>query len=204
MGDEIIPMQPLNSKPNLIKIQEGHPDYLYCGSQASVSGLVLKDFYQLGMNKETVFVGALDQYADQGVKMAGGEASEGVLVPRTHRLYPADVKGLVLMRDKFKQWRGEEWDDYYHFGFAAGFAATEAIRIALSEVGHPITGQDVYNAAMKVKDFHMYDVQPPITWGPNDRQGSSMIFLYEIRNSKFVLKEPKPVDCPHIKRIKAD
>ena len=201
VGDEIIPSQPLNSKPNLLKIKAKHPDYLYCSTLGSVNGKVLKDFYELGMKKETIYVASLGQYSEEGFKIAGKEANEGLLMTNATRLYPSDAKGMKLMMEKFKECQpGKEWNLAYLFGWTGGIATTEAIKRALNKTGYPITGQDVYNAAMTIKDFDMMDIQHPLSWGPDIRAGIDSCFLFEVRDLKWVLKEPKPIKCPHIKR----
>lgn len=202
VANEIVPLQPLDTKPNLLKIMEKHPDYLYISSQAgSPSGKVIKDAYELGMKKETKLVSALGQYSEQSIKLAGIEACEGHLVSHMIALLDFSAPGVVEALKVFDELHADKQrDQYYLYGWSNGLATEQAVTKTLNKVGYPFIGQDIYNVL--TTDFSNVDMKglcPNVTFGPDKRVGASEAFWCETRNGKQVLLGT--IKLPHIKRV---
>lgn len=183
VGDEFIPLSPVDTTPILLRLKEKGIDVCSGFIYTPVFTVVLKDADRIGFYPQW-----MEQAVDQPKLIeAVGPLANGVAVlcpvyPRAswEEKYPQMVE---MIKEKG---RGEEYyGDHYAHGWVVWTVATEAVRIAVEKVGaENVTGQDVYNAFLTIKDFDP-GVGLSVTYSETRRAGAVYGFMNVVKNEQL-------------------
>lgn len=183
---EFIPNLPLDTTPNLLRLRDAKADFvvLQFGSPASVAQ-VLRDAQKLGLKDKFTWVLGFQVLHWEGTPLLT-ELSDG-LTGISDTVFPeepgarfiSDVVGkyvapdAVLKRPYFGSATAVEW--------GGDLVISEAIKRAVAKVGYAkVDGKAVKDAIETIKDFDPQGLKPKLTFGPQQRQGSTSTRMVKV------------------------
>ncbi len=183
LGDEYIPMSPNDVTPQLERLRKA--DFIYFGMYSADHAVCLKNAARLGLREKFLDISwpADSPYL---LKMYAGALSENTLIPTMYQPLMKDWPDFL--RESFKKsGLGEPYILGYSWGVVQYDIMFEAIRNAAKAVGaENVTGQDVYNALIKLKDFPAKGVSSKITYSETKRWGPDVTDFYQIVDGKVI------------------
>jgi branched-chain amino acid transport system substrate-binding protein len=189
VAEEPVKMIATDATSQLMRVQKASPDYILCNFIGATQGVVLKDRLKLGIK---IPVGTCHgSWAEDIVRIAGAEASEGVVTPRVYGLQTDDTWGVKLgnelIQKYLSEWSGKPAGIYN--GIATGMVLAEAIRLAVAKVGfNKLTGAAIKEHGFdQIKNFDTGGLTAKITYTPADHRGGRSARLIRIEGGKPVV-----------------
>jgi len=190
VGEFVVPWNPVDTVASMYGAMAKKPDFIYLQHHAGGAAVIFRDMRKAGLLPKTPVIGGWYIMDNTTLKLAPVEG-EGVMAVCPYGLptenTPA-VKILVDWHEKKHGTRELESYVYYYPSYIFGILSCEAIKRAYEKVGWPVTGQDVYNALVSLKDYDMGGLTDNISFtgtGPKSRRGSSSIRIIRIHDSKI-------------------
>jgi len=189
VAEEPVKMIATDATSQLMRVQKANPDYILCNFIGATQGVVLKDRLKLGI--KTPVGTCHGSWAEDVIKIAGAEASEGIVTPRVYGL-PTDntwgVKlGNELIQQYLSEWAGKPAGVYN--GIATGMVLAEAIKLAMAKVGFDkLTGTAIKEHGFdQIRNFDTGGLTAKITYTPTDHRGGTSARLIRIEGGKPVV-----------------
>lgn len=192
---EYVPLMPLDSTAELLRIKEAKADYIYVPMAAAAPGLILRDAKKLGLlDKFKWIMGPM--VMKSGSLPLIGDIADGI-IGITYDTYPQesipanpfinDVLGRYLATDP--RLNRVPYDSAYMNLMVDQITYTEVIGRAIDKVGFDkLNGRAIKEALDNLKNFDTMGLTPPLTYGPDQRQGQN-----KSRLSKIVWKGPEGI-----------
>jgi branched-chain amino acid transport system substrate-binding protein len=184
---EFSPLVVIDATTQLLRIREREADLVYIQNIISAAGPIMRDVERLGLQDKMQFAGTEWVMGEPLIKMAPAGV-EGFLAPRALPwIDETEIPGIRTMTDTQLKYRGEVYEGpEYMAGWVYGAIACEAVKGALEEVGYEnLNGPAVKRALESMKDFDVGGLVK-ITYGPEDRRGSSNFAVYQVQGGKIV------------------
>lgn len=167
----------------VLKCRESGADALLLSCAVSQAAMIMKEAEKLDWNPQFM---VLSGAADQKLVELAGTAAEGLLAG-TNALLPTEkdspeVKKVTQIVHKY--YPKQEINVPAVDGVAVAMITVEA----LTKAGPDPTRKKVMEALEGMKNFET-GLIPPVTFGPDIRQGTNGIFLYQVQQGKFKLIE---------------
>jgi len=180
---EIVPLMPLDTSPQLLRLLEKGVDFIYICSMWITVVPVMNDAERLGLTGKIRFGGYENSQAIALLE-ALGPTAEGYFAPRAAPWY----EEVPFLTDMYMRYRGEI--DTQGDGASALLYASvgiEAIRRAIEEVGYEnLDGRAVKEALDSIKDFDVHGMGKSITYTSEDHRGSAAVRIYEVQGGEVV------------------
>ncbi len=192
---EYIPMMPLDVTSELLRIRDAKADYVYIPSNTAVVGVILRDAKKLGLQDKFKWVMGPMIMKWEGLPFLS-DLSDG-LIGITYDIFPEEnLPAYRFNSEILERYIGKNTQvGRVHYGGAFTnlledqLVITEAIGRAIDKVGYDkLNGRAVKEALDTLKDFDVMGVSPPVTYGPNKREGQN-----KSRLGKIVWKGPEGV-----------
>jgi len=193
---EYVPLNPTDTTPQILRLVKGGVDMIFFGLFAESHAFILKDAARMGVREKFQ---DMCFWADNIIQLKNyaGKLAEGTLM----------ITGYQMTFEEWPEWLlknlersglGENGALSYS-GVASWFDVDcEAIRRAAKKVGpENITGQDIYDALISMKDYQCMAYNSKITFNETRRIGPSTAAVYQIQNGK-VVKVEKSVYIPDL------
>jgi branched-chain amino acid transport system substrate-binding protein len=179
---ETVPYMPLDSSPQLLRVNERGADFVYIQAIWTTATVVMRDAERLGLTDEMRFGGFENS---QSIAMLGlGAAAEGYWSPRRAPWY----KEVPVLFDILREVDGKldtGGDGACTLAFVPAWI--KAIKVAIEEVGYEnLDGRVVKEGMYGVKDFDPHGTGKKVTYTPEDHRGSAAIRIYEVRGGDVV------------------
>ena len=179
---ETVPYMPLDSSPQLLRVNERGADFVYIQAIWTTATVVMRDAERLGLTDEMRFGGFENS---QSIAMLGlGAAAEGYWSPRRAPWY----KEVPVLFDILREVDGKldtGGDGACTLAFVPAWI--KAIKVAIEEVGYEnLDGRVVKEGMCGVKDFDPHGTGKKVTYTPEDHRGSASIRIYEVRGGDVV------------------
>ncbi len=167
----------------VLKCRESGADALLLSCAVSQAAMIIKEAEKLDWNPQFM---VLSGAADQKLVELAGPAAEGLLAG-TNALLPTEkdspqVKKVTQIVHKY--YPKQEINVPAVDGVAVAMITVEA----LTKAGPDPTREKVIEVLESMRDFET-GLIPPVTFGPDIRQGTNGIFLYQVQKGKFKLIE---------------
>jgi len=185
---EFIPMIPLDTTPNLLRIRDAKADYVVLQFGNNVSSVsVLRDAQKLGIRDKIIWInGFQPTNAAIGNWEAVGDGTLGI--SDTIFGEETDVPGVNNLFDTLGKYIAPEaatkkpyFDGTTGLITRADLVVLETLKRAVSKVGYEkLDGQAAKDAIETFKDFDMKGLTAPLTYGPTRRQGQSAQRLFKL------------------------
>lgn len=186
-GKFFIPMNPIDTKPQVLSAKGAKTDFIYTGVVVSQAGAVFRDLYDLGLKgdptKEEGKIECIVMFPvgeSELIAYVGGkvEPVQEVIIIGSHEDPWADKPTLKRVRDiATKQGVTKEFDHNYVHEWYAAMRTGEAIRLALQKTpGDKLKGSDVWEGFLKIKGFDTGGVFPNlVTLSEENRLGMNKV-----------------------------
>ncbi|MEW6616769.1 MAG: ABC transporter substrate-binding protein [Thermodesulfobacteriota bacterium] len=195
LHEEILDLSALDATSQILSMKRYKPDFVIVHHVIAPASLLLRAAKKFGF--KTNFLGtSLDTQRD--VVVLSGNATRGFVGATLFRPWYEDTPAVKKMRDITLKLRpGTEKplrSEHYTFGWVNAMLFTEGMKRA----GVDLNNDSLVNAMETVKDFDAWGLSGPITWGPDDREGSESCILYkaDVDNGMLVAisnwKKPLP------------
>ena len=186
---EIVPMPPLDTSTQLLRLGERGADFVYIQMIPVVTLPILRDAERLGLIGEIHFGGSDYSFGEVVIKGAGA-ACEGYLLPKVTPCWDkTEVPGIKLMIDNQMKYHGKEVSERfpgYDGCWRAAAVICEAIRRAVEKVGYEnVDGRAVKEALDSMKDFDVYGLTT-ISYTPEDHRGADRGAVYQVKGGKVI------------------
>ncbi|MBI4289786.1 MAG: ABC transporter substrate-binding protein [Chloroflexi bacterium] len=185
---EFIPLIPLDTTPNLLRIRDAKVDFvvLQFGNNISATS-VLRDAKKLGMLDKVTWINGF-----QNVNAAVGnweEVGDGTLgISDTVFGEETNVAGVNALFDTLGKYIAPEaatkkpyFDGTTGLITRADLVVIEALTRAVTKVGYAkVDGQAVKDALETFKNYDTKGLTAPLTFGPTQRQGQSSLRFFKL------------------------
>ncbi len=189
VAEEPVKMIATDATSQLMRVQKANPDYIFCNFIGATQGVVLKDRLKLGIK---IPVGTCHgSWAEDIVRIAGAEASEGIVTPRVYGLQTDKTWGVKmgneLIQQYLSEWSGKPAGVYN--GIATGMVLAETIKLAVAKVGFDkLTGAAIKEHGFdQIKNFDTGGLTAKITYTPADHRGGTSARFIRIEGGKAVV-----------------
>jgi len=165
----------------VLKCKQAGAGGLFISCAVSEAAMIIKEAEKLDWKPQVM---VLSGAADDKLIELGGAATEGLLAA-TNVLIPTDAENPVV-----KKVTGIIHK--YHPDQAINVPAIDGVAVAmitaeaLKKSGTAPTRAKVIEALEQMKGFET-GILPPVNFGPNQRQGCTGAFLYQVKGGKYVL-----------------
>ena len=187
IGIEMLPMEfvppvPLDTIPQLLRLNERGADYVYHTSTWSMALPIMRDAERLGITDKIRFGGWENSQAISLLEL--GPAVEGYFAPRAFPWYE-EVPFFIDMNMKYRGKIDTEGDGVATLVYMS--VPIEAMRIAIEEVGYEnLDGRAVKEVMYSIKDFDPHGIGRPVTYTREDHRGTPALRIYEVQGGKVV------------------
>jgi branched-chain amino acid transport system substrate-binding protein len=179
---EIVPYMPLDTSPQLLRLDEEGVDFIYITSLWTTAVPILKDVKRLGLTSKIRF-GGYENSQSEALLEALGPNAEGYIAPRAAPWYK-EVKFLTDMQMRYHEKLDLQGDEASSLVW--GSVMVEAIKRAIEKVGYEnLDGRAVKEALDSIKDFDPHGIKK-ITYTPENHRGSAAIRIYQVQGSEVV------------------
>ncbi|MFC1824727.1 ABC transporter substrate-binding protein [Thermodesulfobacteriota bacterium] len=166
----------------VLKCKNSGADSLFIQVPTTQTAMIVKEAEKIAWKPKFMVFSAT---VDEKVIELAGSASEG-LIGATHTILPSDkndpvVKKLTQLVHKYYP------DQVINAPVADGVAMAMITAEAIKMAGSDPTREKVIKALENMKGYKT-GILPPVSFGPNQRQGCTHAFLYQVENGRFVLK----------------
>ncbi len=192
---EYVPLMPLDSTAELLRIKEAGADYIYMPMTGAAPGLIFRDAKKLGLlDKFKWIMGPMVMKSGSVPLM--GDITEG-MYGITYDSYPQEsIAGVPFANEYLERYLAKDpklgrvpYDSAYMNLVVDQLIYTEVLGRAIDKVGYEnLNGKAVKEALDTLKDFDTMGLTAPITFGPTQRQGQN-----KSRMGKIVWKGPEGI-----------
>ncbi len=192
---EYVPIMPLDSTAELLRIKEAKADYIYVPMAAPAPGLILRDAKKLGLlDKFKWIMGPMVMKSGSVPLM--GELIDGQ-IGVSYDSYPQEnIPAVPFINDILERYLAKDprlnrvpYDSAYMNLMVDQLIITEAIGRAIDKVGYDkLNGKAVKEALLTIKDFDTMGLIPPLTFTASNHQGQN-----KARMAKLVWKGPEGI-----------
>jgi ABC-type branched-subunit amino acid transport system substrate-binding protein len=184
---EFSPLIVIDATPQLLRIRERQADLVYIQNIISAAGPIMRDVERLGLQEKMQFAGTEWILAEPLLKMAPVSV-EGFLAPKALPwLDETDIPGIRIMTSKQLEYHGTVFRGFeYMGGWVYGAIMCEAVKRAWQDVGYEnLDGAAIKRAFENMRDFNVDDLVK-VTFGPDDRRGSTSYAVYQVKEGRIV------------------
>lgn len=164
-----------------LELQNTDADWVLTIVQPTGTGQAIEAMQQIGY---TPRIGTQSDMTDGGWISAFPEAAEGLIAPTKVAPLSSDEPLMEAFRTEFTEATGEEPTMWNAVGYAQALITVEALESA------PALTRDCLEYALQTMDGFETGIIPPVTFGPDERQGTKAVGLAEIRDG--VVQELAP------------
>jgi ABC-type branched-subunit amino acid transport system substrate-binding protein len=164
----------------VLKCKNTGADVLLLSTAVAQAAMIIKECEKLNWKPQYL---VLSGAADEKLIELAGSAAEGLLAS-TNVIMPTDKNNMVVIGASHiiqKYYPDQTINVPAIDGIAVAMITAEAIRRA----GPNPTQEKVVSALENMKNFET-GILPPVTFGPEDRQGCDDVFMYQVQNGRFV------------------
>lgn len=190
VATEFIPFMPTDTSIELRRCADAGADYIFSNVVAAPFSVLLKDAYRLGLSAAaggdvTLAVG-FQAGVEELIPLAETAAEGAVIMRAVASWHDTHLPGVELAHEVNEMYRkGESASGTYLWGWNLAAIATEALRIASTNVGAEELGSaDVLEAVQQIRDLDMGDIIPPITYSEIERRASLAVRMVEIEDGE--------------------
>ena len=187
LPSEFIPYVPLDTSPQLLRMNERGSDFVYICGIWTLAVPVLKDAERLGLIGKMHFAG-YDNTQSTGFLKALGTTAEGYTSPRTIPwVTETEIPGIELMRELRTKYNGKlEFQSDEAHSIVIGAVLVEALNKAIEDVGYEnLNGAAVKRALGSINNFDAYGIKT-ITYTPEDHRGNNLVKIYQVIDGNVV------------------
>ncbi len=192
VAEEPVKMIATDATTQLLRVKNANPDYILCNFIGATQAVVVKDRYKLGI--KTALATCHGSWAEDLIKMAGGEACEGVITARSWGLPIDNTWGVKyaneLIERHLSEWAAKPAGVY--LGVGTGMVIAAAVKLAVDKVGFDkLNGITLKEFGLdRIKNFDTGGLVPRITYTPTDHRGGNSERLLKIEGGKpIVIKD---------------
>ncbi len=161
-------------------VMKGGCDYVLIAAIVKEPIIIMKTAAAMGYKPQFMGFGPT---MDHRVGLAAGKAGEGFISANGAYMWNSDHPSAVEYRELCNQYEvPEKMRGMYHF---YGVTAAKVLVEGLTRAGENLSRTGLIKGMESIKDWDETNL-PPITWGPNDRQGSDQAMLIQIKNGKQI------------------
>lgn len=192
---EYVPLMPLDSTAELLRIKEAKADYIYVPMSGAAPGLILRDAKRLGLLDQFKWImGPMVMKSGSLPQM--GDISDGI-IGITYDTYPQEsIAGVPFINEYLARYlavnpqlKRVAYDSGYMNLVVDQLLYTEVLGRAIDKVGYEkLNGLAVKEALDSIKNFDTMGLTTPLTFGPDQRQGQN-----KLRMGKIVWKGPEGI-----------
>lgn len=197
VGQEVIPLNPLDVSGQLMKVKGKNPDYILVSGTSPQVAVCVRDAKAMGI--KVPLVGGLPAGVGDILRICGPEIAEGYMRTTEEPLWPPFYKSKVgdLVLELVKKYRPTEpAGSSYLKGVAEGLLLEKVVRLTLEKVPYnKLTRKDFkYHGFDRVANFDAGGYQT-VTFTATDHRGHQL-FLETVKNGQPAMLNPKPVMAP--------
>jgi branched-chain amino acid transport system substrate-binding protein len=126
---------------------------------------------------------------EDDMKAAGWENAQGYLGMQfagVGRDFPVIKEIMQMFKDAGQEVPEYVGSVYYNRGVFNAAILVEALRLAIKDLGLPVTGEKVKMGFERIKDFTLGGFLPPLTVTPKDHEGGGWVRLYQTKGEELV------------------
>ena len=167
----------------VVKCKESGADALLISCATSQAAQIIKEAEKLAWKPQFM---VLSGAADNKLIELAGSATEGMMAA-TNVVFPGvtDTPEVVEARKVITKYYPDQPVNIPAIdGYAVAMVTVEALRLA----GKEPTREKIVQALEGMREYET-GILPPVTFGPNVRQGCEGAFLYRVENGRFTLFE---------------
>jgi branched-chain amino acid transport system substrate-binding protein len=181
---EVIPHMPLDTTPQLVRLEEEGADYIYITTIWSAAISVMRDAERLGLLDKIRFGAGLEDNVAIPLIEALGPLADGYFGARSFPWY----EEVPILWDILREYEGRLDTTGGAAGDLQSFPVPiEAIRIAIEEVGYEnLDSRAVKEAMYSIKDFDPHHIGRPVTYTLEDHRGAPATRIYEVQGGEVV------------------
>ncbi len=174
--------------PQVARLKDANCDLLLLGSIVRDTNQIIAAVRKTGWDVE--MLGQVASY-DDGVAQAPGGASDGFYsMTSVLFAYPDDPRPEVqAFAKKYKALYGKE----PNFAAQIGYTGAQLLMLGLERGGKDLTLDSFIAGMESIKDYKDIFGSPPMTYGPDRRQGSNKSFLAQVKNGRWVPVSTDPI-----------
>ncbi len=155
------------------------------GRSPSVS---IKEFKKAGFPLNRV-ISLVWGAGEADIDAAGWDVAQGYLGLQ----FTAIGRNLPVIQEIMKMYRAEGQEVpkyiggvYYSRGVLIGAVLSEGVRLAVQNLGLPVTGDKVRKGYESMKNFDLQGFLPPMTVTPKDHEGGGYVRVYQVKGTEWV------------------
>jgi hypothetical protein len=181
---EVIPHMPLDTTPQLVRLEERGADYVYITTIWSAAIPIMRDAERLGLLDKMRFGAGLEDNVSIPLIETLGPLAEGYFGARCFPWY----EETPILWDILRQYDGRLDTTGGAAGNLLSFPVPiKAISIAIDNVGYEnLDSRAVKEAMYSIKDFDPHHIGRPVTYTPEDHRGTPVTRIYEVRSGEVV------------------
>lgn len=192
---EYVPLLPLDSTAELLRISEAKADYIYVPMTGAAPGLVLRDAKKLGLLDKFKWIMG-PQVMKSGSVPLMGDIADGVM-GISYDTYPQEnVPVVPFINDYLGNYLASDpklkrvpYDSAYMNLVTDQLIYTEVIGRAIDKVGFDnLNGKAIKDAIDSLKNFDTMGLTPPLTYASDQHQGQN-----KSRMARIVWKGPEGI-----------
>ncbi len=196
LTEEVLNMNALDATTQVLSIKKSNPDFVIVQNHVALASLFLRTARKLGLNSN--FLGTI-MSTNEDVIALSKEAASGFVGVHGFRSWYSDVPGAKKMRDiTLRLHPGTEKpyrSAYYTMGWVNAMLFTEG----MNRAGRDLNNENLVNAMETMKNFDPWGLSGPVTWGPDDREGSESGMLYKTDVEHGILVAISDWRRPHLR-----
>lgn len=188
VATEFAPVGTMDFTPFLLRLKEKGAKRIFIGDWFDPSpAMIVRDARKLGLTEDMQFCADVWGFTKPALKTFG-ESLEGMLVCSPF------LRGVEADKSFAAEvWMGsgrgtlEEMSELYLVGIISSVRLSEALRLALKEVGYEkVNGEAIFEASKKITGFDPKGLAGPTTWSEKERRGSRTVKFYQVKGGKTV------------------
>lgn len=185
---EFIPLIPLDTTPNLLRIKDAKPDFVVLQFGNNISAVsVLRDALKLGMLDKVTWING---FQNVNAAVSNWEAIGDGTLGISDTIFPEEtnIPGVNALFDTLGKYIAPDpatkkpyFDGTTGLILRADLAVIEALTRGVNKVGfEKLDGPAVKDALETFKDYDLKGLVAPLTFGPTKRQGQSSMRFFQL------------------------
>jgi len=185
VGEEKYKRGALDFSSQVIKLKKAGANYIFLASVTREAAGILREAQKLDWHPQFFGISAS---IDKKVIELAGAATKGYKGCTFIVGWDEDIPGMVKARKTIMKYHGtlKGMSEYTNNGWVGAMLFSEGIKRA----GRSLTREGLVKALESMKDFDPDGLMPPVTWGPNRREGQIGARILKV---DFEKKVPVPV-----------
>ncbi|MDH5696468.1 MAG: ABC transporter substrate-binding protein [Dehalococcoidia bacterium] len=168
---------------SLTRIKALNPDFLYLATTDAPAAIIAKDATRLGMRETTSICNGRAACGSTFVEIAGADVAEGIMGVLGSVVPGMDVPGMAAIEEYGAEWHPDVWENqYYIYCWASALMVSEALRVALENVGYDgLTPETVETQGIrKIKGFSTGGLTGSVDMDEYDRRLSKAALIIKV------------------------